>query len=95
MASGDPVQVIFPNTAIPHYFQPAANVTVMITNFANRSGIWGGYVSATYPVSASLNDTTNGANTNTSSPKIPITNTIYWYALGTVSRYINLGGIEL
>ena len=95
MASGDVIQIIFPNTAITHTFQPAAGVTVMLTTYGNRNGTWGGYASATYPISGTLYQNFNGANTQYNNFKIPVTNTIYFTCIGTVSRYIDLGGIEI
>jgi len=95
MASGDVVQIIFPNTAIVHTFTPAAGVSVILTTFANRSGTWGGFANATYPVSGTLQDNLNGANTQSSNFKIPVTNSTFFTAVGSVSRYIALGGIEL
>jgi len=93
MASGDVVQIIFPNTAIVHTFTPAAGVSVILTSFGNRSGTWGGLANATYPVSGTLQDNYNGATQQTC--KIPVTNTTFFTAVGNISRYICLGGIEL
>ena len=96
MASGDLVQVIFPNTAGIHTFTPAVGVNVILTVFGNRSATWGGYANATYPVSGTLQDVFNGANTNTSPMwKMPVSNTTFFTVQGSVSRYIAIGGIEI
>ena len=95
MASGDLVQIIFPVTAVVHSFTPAVGVSVMITAYGNLNTTWGGYASATYPYTGTQNRQFNGANSQYSNWKIPVTNSIFFAADGGTSHHIALGGVEL